>query len=207
MSKFSCIFSDPPWEFSDKLKQSDVKRGAESQYQTMSTEEIKKLPVPDITENDAILVLWAPSSLLQDGLDVMNAWKFKQKQTAIWIKCKIDTNKALKESNNDLNSVLNFGMGHCLRNTHEIALIGTKGKILSKVKNKSQRTVMFSQNYKHSKKPEELQDRFELIFPELKTEGKCMEMFARRQRDGWTCLGNEIDGKDIKQALIDLKNI
>jgi hypothetical protein len=28
-----------------------------------------------------------------------------------------------------------------------------------------------------------------------------MELFARRQRPGWVCVGDEIDGKDIRVAL------
>ena len=28
-----------------------------------------------------------------------------------------------------------------------------------------------------------------------------LELFARRHRPGWTCLGNELDGLDIRDAL------
>ena len=30
-----------------------------------------------------------------------------------------------------------------------------------------------------------------------------LELFARERRDGWKCLGNEIDGSDIAVATID----
>ncbi len=69
--------------FFDRLKMSDVARGAEANYNTMTISEIKQMPVNKIAEDGAILALWVPSSLLQEGLDVMNAWGFKQKQTYI----------------------------------------------------------------------------------------------------------------------------
>lgn len=32
-------------------------------------------------------------------------------------------------------------------------------------------------------------------------DGPYVELFARRQRSGWLCLGNEIDGLDIRDSL------
>ena len=90
MSKsFNIIVADPPWNFKDSLKMSDVARGASSNYSVMSILDIKQLPVKDITDpNGAVLALWVPSSLLQEGLDTMNAWGFKHKQTYVWVKTK-----------------------------------------------------------------------------------------------------------------------
>ncbi len=53
---------------------------------------------------------------------------------------------------------------------------------------------------RHSQKPEQIQDAIERLF-----QGPYLELFARRQRPGWTCLGNEIDGLDIRDALQRLK--
>jgi N6-adenosine-specific RNA methylase IME4 len=206
--KFSVIVCDPPWKFSDKLQQSDVKRGAAANYNTMSISDIKQLPVKMACHPDgAVLCLWVPSSLLQEGLDVMSAWGFFQKQVWVWIKIKKDPFAKLKKQKKidwdkiDFNDFLSFGMGHLGRNVHEIVLVGTCGKISSKVKNKSQRTVFFYENTKHSKKPELLQDKLELMFPGVDK----LELFARRQRKGWCCLGNEVGEKlDIKDSLAKL---
>ena len=108
----------------------------------------------------------------------------------------------------NLNNSLAFFMGHLFRQTHEICLIGVKGKIYNKLKNKSQRSVCLDVSLKHSTKTEILQDRLDLMFPEeLK-----LEMFARRQRQGWTCIGNEVDGpgsngEDIFTSIERLKNL
>ena len=204
---------------------SSVPRGAKANYDTMTISDIQRLPVKDVCNPaGAVLCLWVPSSLLQEGLDTMKAWGFHHKQTYIWVKTKkiplSDFIRLAKPTglttlnyksyitillhtmrSINISSILAFGMGHLFRQTHEICLIGTAGKQTHKqLKNKSRRSVCFAQNLKHSAKPECLQESLEIMFPGTQK----LEMFARRIRPGWTCLGNEIDGKDIHDALAEL---
>ena len=72
-----------PYNFLDALTMNNTKRGASSNYDTMSIEDIKSIPVKDITKDDSVLALWCPSSLLQEGLDIMKTWGFRQTQTHI----------------------------------------------------------------------------------------------------------------------------
>lgn len=219
--KYGVISIDCPWSFSDTLKMSDVKRSAQSNYNTMSLSEIKQLKIKDITDpNGAILALWVPSSLLQEGLDVMKEWGFTHKQTYVWVKNKknplpnlSNILKSMSEptkvnwknifsdiiNNVNLDQVLAFGMGHLFRQTHEICLIGiNNNKIYKKLQNKSQRSVSFGENLKHSQKPDHLQKSLEIMFP---TENK-IEIFARRLKDGWDCIGNEVcNGEDIRVSI------
>jgi N6-adenosine-specific RNA methylase IME4 len=211
--KFNCITSDPPWIFSDKLLMSDVKRGAESQYCVMNDSDIINLDVKSISADDCILALWVPGSKLSVGMECCRNWGFEVTQSWIWVKTKqnplgvleknlIKSISELKEydfsENNvkhlisekikdfDMDDVLNFFMGHCFRPTHELVLIGTRGKYTKMIKDKSQRSVHISPAIKmHSKKPEELQDRLDKILPDVNK----LEMFARRDREGWTCVG------------------
>lgn len=233
-NKFQIIVADPPWSFQDSLKMDDVKRGAESNYNTMSISQIKEIRVREIVDpNGAILALWVPSSLLQEGLDVMKAWGFAHKQTYIWVKNKKDPfilikkeivkllkdlskflsqdNKLIKKlivsitdkvNSYDINNILAFGMGRLFRQTHELCLIGINSKkIYKKLKNKSQRSVSFGVNLKHSAKPEHLQNSLEIMFPGVNK----LEMFARRLRPEWTCIGNEVcNGEDISVSLAKL---
>jgi len=220
--KFQVIVSDPPWGgFKDKLKMSDVKRGAEANYNgTMSIKHICDLPVKQIADpNGCLLALWVPSSLLQDGMDTMNAWGFKQKQTYVWCKSKKETsiyellNKQLYtfEKLQDkvqyiIKNLLSFGMGRLFRQSHEICLIGTNNNgIYEQLENRSQRSVSFATNLKHSQKPEDLQNSLDLMFPKANK----LEMFARRQREGWICVGNQAPAtmnEDIKVSLEKLIN-
>ena len=230
--KYSVIVADPPWSFKDSLKMSDVKRGAQANYDTMTMQQIREMPVEKVCNPDgAVLCLWVPGSLLQDGLDTMKAWGFSHKQTYIWVKTKktklerftkwvkksilkhpqisydkFAYDRAIKTVLDNLPRIdlveeLAFGMGRLFRQTHEICLVGTRGKIYKQLANKSQRSVSFAENLRHSAKPDALQESLEAMFPK----SRKLELFARRLRPGWTCLGNEIDGKDIYDALADLK--
>ena len=223
--KYDLIVADPPWTFGDPLRMSATKRGAEDQYRVLTTEDIKKLEVEEIAATDSVLALWVPSSLIQDGLDTMKAWGFIQKQTFVWVKTKksplgellksvkrlIRTNVGIDDipgtiDSFDINGILSFYMGRLFRQTHEIALIGVRGKVYGNLQNKSQRSVLLDTNLKHSAKPEGLQDRLDMMFPQAKK----LEMFARRERLGWACVGLECPttpGEDIRDSIELLKQI
>lgn len=236
--KFDVIVADCPWAFKDSLKMSDVARGAQANYSTMTMQEIRELPVnASCNPAGAVLCLWVPGSLLQDGLDTMKAWGFKHKQTYVWVKTKnslfeteyqemkknliasikflVDTPFNVNSMKShikdvaiafagrltilDLNKALAFGMGRLFRQTHELCLVGISGsEVYKNLENKSQRSVCLAENMGHSSKPEDLQDSLELMFPKARK----LELFARRLRPGWTCLGNEVcNGEDICVSL------
>ena len=231
--KFNILAIDPPYGFSDKLQMSDVKRGAQANYNTMTIQEIAAMDIKSITsDNGALLALWVPSSLLQEGLDIMKAWGFTHKQTYVWVKIKkepflgfskwivksilkhpqvVYDNFAYKRAINSivdslknlsLNDCRCFGMGRLFRQTHEICLIGISAIDIYKIlNNKSQRSVSMAENLKHSAKPEDLQDSLDLMFPNTTK----LEMFARRIRPGWECIGNEVcNGEDINVSISNL---
>jgi len=193
---FEVIVADPPWEFNDRLRMSSVKRGAESQYPVMSLEILCGLPIPLIADQTGcLLALWVPSSMLDTGLKVMGNWGFTLKQTYVWVKT---TYRVNDPENRD---TLAFGMGRLFRQAHEIALIGINNPgIYSKLVNRSQRSLCIEPNVRHSTKPENLQDSLDLMFPHTKK----LEIFARRKRDGWLCLGNELSGKKIQDEIIEV---
>ena len=53
----------------------------------------------------------------------------------------------------------------------------------------------------HSKKPDIVSDKIIKIKDELKR----AELFSRNEYPGWVCVGNEIDGMDIRDSLRMLK--
>ena len=241
MFKAQIIVADPPYLFSDNLGMSSTLRSAASNYNTLDMQAIKDLDVSSISADDAILALWIPSALLQDGLNILKSWNFEYKQNIIWVKTKISpledikkfiinnkkkvidlitsseqsklTNKLMVDvsdmlnciSSFSLNNILSMYMGRIFRQTHEIALIGVRGNVYSELQNKSQRSVMLDINKKHSEKTEILQDRLQLMFPNFVNR---LELFARRDRPGWTCMGLECPstvGHDIRQDIDFLK--
>lgn len=241
MVKADIVCADPAWNFSDRLTMSSVKRGAKANYNTMSVDEICDLPVQDICADDALLALWVPGSMISDGLKVLHTWGFEQKQTWIWVKIKnkplislvkniiscVKENKILTKNNYisildqvnnfNINNILTMKMGRYFRQSHEIALIGARGKIIPKILNKSQRSVHFDIVRKHSEKPEGLQDKLDLMFPEIiekdgtKRQVNKIELFARRERAGWITIGNECPGssfaEDIRDSIERIKKL
>jgi N6-adenosine-specific RNA methylase IME4 len=228
MKKFDVIIADPPYSFGDRLHMSPVHRGAADNYKVMSIDDICNLPVKNlISPTGSILALWVPSSMLQDGLNIMKFWGFQQKQTYVWTKTKkkplqnlasilmprspltiLNINSYVKQVVNlvkdaNINAVLAFGMGRLFRQTHEICLIGISDtKVYKKIVNKSQRSVCIAPNLGHSIKPNNLHESFNTMFSK---DSKKIEIFARRHYQGYTCIGNEVcNGEDIKESLAKL---
>lgn len=116
--KYSIIYADPPWKYNDKMVMKGVHgniRGAESFYNTMTLEDIKALPVKEISEKNAILFLWVTMPFLPQTQEVMESWGFKYKTCGFtWIK----TTKTGK---------IHTGMGHYTRGNAELCLIGVRG--------------------------------------------------------------------------------
>lgn len=187
MSEFGVIVADPPWSFDDRLTMSDVKRGADANYDTLTMRDIEMLPIVTVAADACLLALWCPKSMLEDGIAIMSMWGWDYKTFYTWVK-------------RTKNGKLGFGMGRLFRAASEVALIGTRGKLYGQVANKSQRDVAEALNLGHSTKPECLQDSLDLMFP---TEAK-LELFARRVRPGWTCTGWECpgtEGEDVRETL------
>jgi N6-adenosine-specific RNA methylase IME4 len=188
--RFPVIVADPPWSYEDKLRMggtTGVKRSADSHYSVMHIDAIKSLVVP--SADDAFLALWCPNTLLEShGLPTMKAWGFTYKGMYHWVKTAGDK------------SGLAFGMGRYFRACSETALFGIKGK--PKLLDMSQRNVEMAKALPHSAKPEGLQNSLEKMYA-----GPYLEMFARRDRAGWYCVGNEAPdtmGEDIARSLMRL---
>jgi N6-adenosine-specific RNA methylase IME4 len=234
--KFDIIVSDPCWEFGDTLDMSNTPRSAKANYKTLTDEDIINLDVKNISSDNSVLSLWVPCSKLEIGMKTMSNWGFEQKQVFVWVKSKknpldvlvknlrkefrnLDINTASKSqllrmitdgiSIFDINDVLNFYMGRLFRQTHEIALVGTRGsvyKYLDAREKRSQRSVFIAPIGKHSEKPEGFQDKLDIMFPSQTK----LEMFARRDRPGWTCVGLECPStlkEDIRDSIVRLKNL
>lgn len=180
MNPYKVIVADPPWKFGDSLP---GKRGAEAKYPCMKTEDLCKLTLPLIAD-DALLFLWKVEAMTEDALALMHMWGFDHKACMVWAKTKKE-----HEGETDTINDLAFGMGRYTRQAHETCMIGTRGRGLDLIKNRSIRSVFFSPREEHSKKPELFYDLVEAI---TGGEGPYLELFARRQRAGWVTIGSAL---------------
>lgn len=176
--KFRVLCADPPWMFNDKLPGEG--RGAERNYRCMSTYDIQRFPLPPLAD-DCVLALWRVAVLQQSALDVVRAWKFTLGGEIVWLKKTTEGRRW-------------FGMGRIVRAEHEICLLARRGRNITRdhsVRSTFKTDVDFSglsaRVGAHSEKPEEFYKIIESLFP-----GPYCELFARRHRPGWTCMGDEL---------------
>lgn len=187
---FRVVAADPAWRFGDRLRMSKVRRGADAQYATMTVDEIAALPVPELVDDDAVLLLWRPSSFAAAGLRVLDAWGFRQVQEVVWYKVRPS-------------GVPGFGMGRLFRAAKEVAFVGARGSLYRHLQRRNVRDVFVAPPLPHSRKPECVQDALDTMFPE----GARLELFARRDRPGWACVGNETPstfGRDLREVLAEM---
>jgi N6-adenosine-specific RNA methylase IME4 len=168
---YRVVVADPPWAFTDKLP--GAGRGAGKHYGVMSHRSIGQFELPEL-DRDCYLFLWRVSAMVPEAYDVCKAWGFVAKTELVWRK-KTKTGKRW------------FGMGHHLRAEHESCIVAVRGSPKPLVRNI--RTVFEAKAGRHSEKPEEFYDLVESFAP-----GPYLELFARRKRPGWTCVGDEVDG-------------
>jgi len=182
--KYQIIYADPPWSYNDKMTMKGkhgVIRGAESFYKTMSLDDIKKLPIEKIADDNCSLYLWATAPLLNEALEVIKSWGFKYVNIGFcWV----------KKTKNGKN---HCGMGYYTRGNIELCLFGVKGKVAKNVLDHSIRQVVEEKIGRHSAKPNEVRKRIIQLFGDTKR----IELFAREKVEGWDVWGNEVES-DIK---------
>lgn len=143
-NKYSIIYADPAWSYRDKALAGS--RGAGCKYDVMSVEDIKRLPVKDLAEDDCVLFMWVTMPFLEEAFEVMRAWGFEYKTCAFtWIK------------QNKKADTLFWGMGNWTRANAELCLLGVRGK--PKRADAGVHSVIISHIEEHSKKPAETRDR------------------------------------------------
>jgi N6-adenosine-specific RNA methylase IME4 len=181
------ISADLPWPYAPRRNPAKFGQGAAGRYRLMSAEELIGLGslVRPMVEwaGDVALFMWAVWPNLPLALQVIEAWGFRYTTAAfVWAKT---------TSGGGFHRRCGF---YTASNTEPV-LLSVEGKMLPKRKLVPQ--VIAVPPGKHSAKPEEMQDRIELMYPKAKK----IELFARRVRPGWICLGNEITGLDIREDL------
>lgn len=179
--RFGTILADPPWQFDNRTGKVAPEHRRLNRYSTMSLDEIAELPVSEVADDPSHLYLWVPNALLPEGLHVMTAWGFQYKSNIVW-------HKVRKDGGPD-----GRGVGFYFRNTTEILLFGVKGKnARTLAPGRSQVNIMRTRKREHSRKPDE---QYEII--QSCSWGPFLELFARGERSGWTCWGNQAEDYDV----------
>jgi N6-adenosine-specific RNA methylase IME4 len=138
---------------------------ARDAYPTMTKGEIESIPVGGLAADDAHLYLWTTVAKVPDAIAICAGWGFEFKSLITWIKP-------------------GLGMGTWWRVSTEHIVFGVRGRLKTQP---NLRNWFEAPRSRHSRKPDEAYELIERASP-----GPYIDLFARRERDGWTCWGNEL---------------
>lgn len=180
---FGTIIADPPWAYQKTTRHAKLTGYSDAEYSPLSTADLCALPVGALAHDASVLALWTTFPFVPDALRLIDAWGFTYVTGLPWVKVtKSDRSKP------------EYGVGYWFRGAAELILVGKRKKAY-----RTNFTGLISENFGHSRKPDDLYALCEGGFP-----GPYLELFARRTRPGWTQLGNELpghEGEDIRDAL------
>src|SRR5262245_16622008 len=87
---FGTILVDPPWQFQNRTGKVAPEHRRLSRYETLTFDDIARLPVGELAAETSHLYLWVPNALLPEGIRIMEAWGFQYKTNIIWHKIRKD---------------------------------------------------------------------------------------------------------------------
>lgn len=179
--KYKIGYIDPPWRFQSWSGRGEAK-SASQHYDCMPVDEIAKLPISEMFEDDAAIFVWVVQSMLPEALQLIKAWQFNFKTVAFaWVKIKGKQDRLFYAGED-----VKIGMGYHTRAGFEQCWLATRGKGYERL-SKGEPQVVFSPLREHSRKPDQVADAIVRLCGDVPR----IELFARTQRPGWTVWGNQ----------------
>jgi N6-adenosine-specific RNA methylase IME4 len=179
MKKYKIIYADPPWHYGSKSAVNNSVGNAikplSEHYPTMKLKDLVNMKVDSMLDDDAACFMWVTDSHLDEAIQILKAWGFTYKTIAFnWIKTTVKGNYCKNVAPWTIKS-------------SEVCLLGTRGKMTKYKKVNNIESLVIAPRTKHSKKPDEVRKRIELLFGDLPR----LEMFARNSSEGWDVFGDE----------------
>lgn len=173
--KFDLIVLDPPWE------NKSVKRS--NRYSSLPSSEIKQLPVPALASLGCVVVTWVTNRaqhlrFVREelyphwGVEVLAEW--------LWVKV-------------TQRGEFVFPLDSQHKKPYEVLVLGrchTQHTVRSPAQDElpHQRLLLSVPSILHSHKP----SLSAVLKPYIRSEPKCLELFARSLQSDWTSWGNEV---------------
>jgi N6-adenosine-specific RNA methylase IME4 len=170
---YDIIYADPPWHYENKFQydKKETTSGVVFHYPTISTNELKKLPVQEISKENCLLFMWTTNPHLAQAIELGEAWGFEYKTVAfVWDKMNHNPGK--------------YTLSYC-----ELCLLFKRGKIPQPRGARNVKQLVSSKRKNHSQKPIEVLEGIEKMFPKQTR----IELFARTEAKGWDSWGIEVD--------------
>lgn len=188
--KYQVIYADPPWDYGGKMQydkttiksvnpnfQKDIFISSASfKYPTLKINELIKLNVPGICDNNCILFMWTTGPQFAHAIELGEAWGFEYKTVAfVWDK-------------------MVHNPGRYTLSQTEFVLAFKKGSFPTPRGARNVRQLISQHRTQHSEKPDIAIEGITKMFP---TQEK-IELFARKNFVGWDNWGLEIPDKKIE---------
>ena len=163
--KYHTIVVDPPWPM-QKIEREARPRQMGFDYPTMTEEQLRDLPIPDLANDDAHLYLWSTHKFLPMALRLVEHWGFRYQCLMTWVKN------------------VGFTPFSWMYSTEHV-LFCRKGNLDLLVKGK--RLDFAAKVRQHSRKPDEFYQLISLTSPPPR-----IDCFSREQHEGFEQHGNEV---------------
>jgi N6-adenosine-specific RNA methylase IME4 len=173
------ISADPPLRFQTWSAKGED-RSPQHHYACPPFEQLAAIPVASVAAPDCFLFLWIPLRSVFLVEPLMRAWDFTFSGAAfVWAKLNMKSPTLFFCANDFW-----MGGGYGTRHNVEICWLGRRGH--PKRISKAARELIIAPRREHSRKPDEIYQRIEAL-----CKGPYLELFARQQWPGWTCVGDE----------------
>lgn len=174
--QYELILADPPWKQTKGGKKSvrPNTSGKALDYPVCRLDTIQKhLQVAtELTTDNSLLFLWTIDKYLFEAQEIAENLGYRLHARMIW------------------NKVTGIPAAFTVRYGHEYLLYMYKGKLrpVATEERGKIHTVFTEQVKRHSQKPEVSYEIIERLYPDCRK----LELYARRERDGWDSWGNEL---------------
>jgi N6-adenosine-specific RNA methylase IME4 len=188
-SIYDIIYADPPWDYNGKMQydKSSIKTenigfeknifisSANFKYPTLKLCELKALNVESIAAADSLLFMWTTGPQLANAVELGISWGFEYKTIAfVWDK-------------------MVHNPGRYTLSQTELCLVFKRGRIPTPRGARNIRQLIQVPRSEHSEKPVNVIDGITKMFPNQKK----IELFARKNYNGWDNWGLEIPNSKI----------
>ena len=191
-AEFATIAADPPWAYPSpgqigKTLEHRPNRdkglsrhgaGSVARYNKLTLDELKAIDVARVAAANAHLYLWTTNSFMESAFPLARAWGFEPITIITWTKVRAaDGQPSMK-------------MGYYYRGATEHCLFCVRGSL--RLLGAAHTTAFFAPRTAHSVKPEYFYQMVEAQSP-----GPRLEMFARRERAGWSAFGDQVEAHGV----------
>ncbi len=170
---FNTLVIDPPWPqtMTGKRNRPRHHKAIALPYNTLTVEEIATFPLSSLCAVGAHVYLWCTNKTLPDAFGVLSAWGVRYHLCLPLVK-----RSGIVPCNGYV-----FGAEYCL--------LGFYGRPMQKFTGIGKLNWLETNPIpgQHSAKPDSFYSLVESMSP-----GPRVDLFARKQRSGWTCWGDEL---------------